>query len=141
MAGGVHGEGHAWQRERHAWWGACMVKGMHGRGCAWQGTCMVGGVHGRGGACMAESHVWWGGGMHGGGPCVAGACMAGGMHGSRACVAGEMATAAVECILVLKCHGHEFTLLTASLSANSHIFRLSYTKVKVLVSTGHVVNF
>ena len=44
--GGVHGKrgGCAWQR-------ACVVGGMHGRGCAWQGVCVAKGV------CIA-------GGMH-----------------------------------------------------------------------------
>ena len=40
---------------------------MHGRGHAWQGACMMGGMHGKG-ACMARGHAWQG------------ACMAGGMH-------------------------------------------------------------
>ena len=54
--------GHAWQK-RGVWQGACMARGMHGkgdvcgrgacevggvcsRGHAWQGTCVAGGVHG-----------------------------------------------------------------------------------------------
>ena len=50
----------------HAWWGACMVGGMHDRG----------------------THD--GGGMHGRGHEYQGACMAGGVHGRGACVAGGM---------------------------------------------------
>ena len=52
-----------------AWWGACMVGVVHGRG-----VCVAGGMHGRGEACMV------------GGVCGRGACMAGGgMHGRRGC--------------------------------------------------------
>ena len=59
----------------YAWWGACMVGGMHGRG----------GVHGRG-ACVAGWHAWQGGhsmvgGMHGGGCAWQGAYMVGAMCG------------------------------------------------------------
>ena len=44
-------------REGHVWWGACMARGMHGRGHAWQGGMCVG------------RHAWWG-------ACVVGcACM------------------------------------------------------------------
>ena len=45
---GVHGRG--W----HAWQGACMAGGMHGRGHAWQVTCMAGRMYGRG-VCMADT--------------------------------------------------------------------------------------
>ena len=61
----VHGE--AWQggvcgQE------ACMVEGMHGRGCAWHRVCMAGDicggvVCGSGGICGRE-HAWHGG-VHG----------------------------------------------------------------------------
>ena len=68
--GSVHGKGVcvAWG---HAWWGACVVGGMHGGG----GAFMAGGVHGRGSVC-GRGHVWQGGhvwqeGMHGRG-CMAG---------------------------------------------------------------------
>ena len=44
--------GHAWQGGMHGR-GVCVV-GVHGRGHAWQGACVVGGMHGKGG-------------MHGGG--------------------------------------------------------------------------
>ena len=46
--GSVHGRGHVWWRWGHAWQGGCMAggRGVHGRG-----ACMVGGVHGRGCAC------------------------------------------------------------------------------------------
>ena len=37
----------------HAWQGAYVTGGMHGRWHAWQGPCMVGGMHGRG-------HEWQG---------------------------------------------------------------------------------
>ena len=52
---------------------------MHGRGHAWQGACMAGGMHGRGGGVHGP------GGWQG--ACVAGegACMAGGMHGWGMC--------------------------------------------------------
>ena len=48
MAGGMHGRGHAWQRDMHGK-GVCMAGrcvwqgGMYGTGCAWQG-----GMHGSG---------------------------------------------------------------------------------------------
>ena len=49
-------------------------------GHAWQGACVPGGVHGRGGGvCMAGGHAWLG------------MCLAG---GGAACVTGETATAA-----------------------------------------------
>ena len=41
VARGVYGRGHVW------WQGACMAGGIQGRGHAWQGECMVGGMHGR----------------------------------------------------------------------------------------------
>ena len=51
---------------------------MHGRGVhAWQGACMAGGMHGRG-------HAWWGEG-------VPGVVHGGGMHGRGACMAGRCA--------------------------------------------------
>ena len=43
-------------REGHVWWGACMARGMHGRGACVAGghvcweACMVGGMCG--GVCM-----------------------------------------------------------------------------------------
>ena len=40
--------------------GRVCVRGMHGRGCVAEGTCMVGGVRG-GGACVAGGHAWQGG--------------------------------------------------------------------------------
>ena len=36
----------------HAWQGACVVGGMHGRGHAWQGACVAGGMRGNGRACV-----------------------------------------------------------------------------------------
>ena len=66
----------------HGWGGdlcgreACVVRGMHGRGCAWQRACLAGGICGRV--------------VHG-----RRACMAGGGHVRQgACMTGEMATAA-----------------------------------------------
>ena len=41
----------------HEWQGACVVGGMHGRGCAWWGHAWQRGIHSRG-VCMA-------GDMHG----------------------------------------------------------------------------
>ena len=73
----MHSRGHAW--------GACVVGGMHGRGCAWQGQHGQQEGHAWQGACMAGS-------MHGrgmAGACMVGACMVGGMHG-RVCMAGGM---------------------------------------------------
>ena len=74
--------GHVWPGGCMHSWGACMAggtcmaegRGMHGGGCmhgrvhAWQGACVAGGMHGRG-AFMAE------GGLHGGG------CAWGDVHG------------------------------------------------------------
>ena len=69
--GGVHGRGamcgggmHG-REGGHAWRGACMVGGMHGRGHAWQGACVVGGIHGRG-VYMADTmrYSQWAGGTH-----------------------------------------------------------------------------
>ena len=66
-------------------WGsrACVVGGMHVRGCAWW-WCVAGGMHGRG--VHGRRHAWWGacmvGCMHGRGTCVEGGCAwKGGMHG------------------------------------------------------------
>ena len=68
--GGVH------DRRGHVWWGACMCQGgmcgmgeMHGGAClgrqvCWGGACVAGGLHG-------------GGGVHGGGRCVAWGCACG----------------------------------------------------------------
>ena len=64
----------------HAWWGACIVEGIHGRGMHGKG------VHGRG-VSMAGVCVWQRG-MHG-----RGTCMVRGMCGEGACMAGDMATA------------------------------------------------
>ena len=48
MAGGMHGRGHAWQ-------GACMAGGVHGRG-----ACVVGGMHGRkNGNCSGQYESYW----------------------------------------------------------------------------------
>ena len=91
------GEGHVWQMWG-AWQGTCLVGGacvVGGRGVCGKGECMVracvvGGMHGRG--CVQQ------GGMHGKGTCMArggmcGGCMArgcvqqGGMHGKGTCMA------------------------------------------------------
>ena len=61
----------------HGGGGACMARGMCGRGHVWWG------------ACMAVGHSWHRG-MHGGTIHGRGACMAGGVHGGRACMTGGM---------------------------------------------------
>ena len=76
MVGGMHGRGHVWQggmHDRgHVWWGHAW-QGVH----AWQGACVVGACMGKG-ACVAGGYAWQG-------ACVVGACM-----GEGACVAGGM---------------------------------------------------
>ena len=63
--------------------------------CAWWGACMVGGVHGGdvhawcGGRCVWWGCAWWGGHMHGGG-----VCMVEMYAWQGACVVGETVTAA-----------------------------------------------
>ena len=57
--------------------GACVVGGMHDRGCVWWGVCMAGGIHGRGGM-HGRGHVWQGACMAGGVCMARGACVAGG---------------------------------------------------------------
>ena len=55
----------------HAWQGACVARGIRGRG-----VCVVGA------ACVVGGHVWQGG------MCGRGACVAGGMCGRGACMPG-----------------------------------------------------
>ena len=65
-----------------AWWGVCMVGGMHDRGHTWQG-----GMHGkRGGVC--------------GGGCMVGVCVAGGVRAWHT-VNERAVRILLECILVL----------------------------------------
>ena len=66
------------------WWGgACMVRGMSGRGACMVGVCMAeGDMHGRGRHAWQGGHVWQGD-VHGRGACMwgcawQGACVAGG---------------------------------------------------------------
>ena len=42
----------------HAWWGACMVGGMHGRGVHGRGVCMAGSVCGKG-LCRGRYASYW----------------------------------------------------------------------------------
>ena len=61
MARGVHGRGHAWPVGcawgGHAWGDVC--GGMHGWGHAWRGAFVTGGV------CVAGGHAWQKGDVHG----------------------------------------------------------------------------
>ena len=67
-------------RGGHAWLGACVTGGVHGRG-----ACVEGGVHDRGCVCGGGGHVWqgkhaWQGGVwqgHAWQACRQGVCMAG----------------------------------------------------------------
>ena len=106
------------------WGGACVAEGVRDRGsCITRGLCMAGvhaqqrGIHGGGhawqgcdwwGWCVARGCVWLGGmgGLHGRGPCVAGACMVGehalqgGIHGRRG---GQVLVGHVTCDWSITC--------------------------------------
>ena len=91
MAGGRVWQEGVYGRGGHAWQGACMAGGVHGRGHAWQGglewwgTCMVGGAWIAGG-------VWWEACMAGETATAAGGTHHTGMHSCYKCFSGAIHT-------------------------------------------------